>query len=139
MKEAGLVIGLNNEVVYEFTPPQRSSSYLPDKVAKWDVSVEESPSLWHVLWRHRDSLAGFAHSHPGSGKPFPSVTDLTTFHAVERGLGRRLKWWIASSSNLVLIEWEDDPKIDEWGGSYWSESVQEPHWTTRLRELSALQ
>ena len=43
-------------------------------------------------------LAGVAHSHPGGGIPTPSWEDLTTFAAVEDGLGQRLVWWIVSEA-----------------------------------------
>ena len=122
MMEAGLVIGLNNEILYEHVPADRSVSFLPD-----------SRSLWDVLWEHRDNLLGFAHSHPGSGDPSPSGTDLSTFDAVERGLSQRLKWWITSSDTLILCQWEE-PQPDMTG--YWVQPVDDTLWVARLRELS---
>ena len=44
------------------------------------------------MWEHRKILGGVAHVHPGYGEPTPSHEDVSTWAAVERGLGRRLLW-----------------------------------------------
>ena len=69
--------------------PGVSYAFLPD-----------SRSLWDEIWDNRHNLLGVAHTHPGSGPPWPSLTDLTTFHAVENGLGRDLVWFIATSDAI---------------------------------------
>ena len=118
MKEAGVVLNLDEWPVFWHAPQQRSGGSLPD-----------SRDLWDVLWEHRDDLAGFAHTHPGSGLPGPSHTDLTTFAAVEAGLGMRLLWWIVSSDHVVVLHWN--------GQGYVSERVwNEPNWVVLLRRLS---
>jgi hypothetical protein len=118
MIEAGVVLGFDEEPLYWHTPPGRSGGSLPD-----------SRSLWDVLWEHRDDLMGFAHTHPGAGVPGPSHTDLTTFAAVEAGLGVRLLWWIVSSDHVVVLH-----RVD---GNYVSERVwNEPDWVALLRRLS---
>jgi hypothetical protein len=92
--EAGVVIDIHGEPLYWHLPVNRSMGSLPD-----------SRSLWDVLWNAEMDgvLAGFAHSHPGTGTPQPSHEDLTTFRAIEDGLGRELKWWITSANVLVLV------------------------------------
>jgi proteasome lid subunit RPN8/RPN11 len=94
MQEAGVVIAKLGEPIHWHLPDARSGGALPD-----------DRTLWNVLWDNRDKLAGVAHSHPGSGLPGPSYEDVTTFAAIEAGLGVRLKWWIVSSDSAVLCEW----------------------------------
>jgi proteasome lid subunit RPN8/RPN11 len=90
--------------------------------------------LWQVLWDafKDDALLGFAHSHPGSGVPGPSYSDVTTFAAVEAALGKRLDWWITSSDHVVMLRWSGPDKI-----SYRATIVTEaPSWAAELRRLS---
>ena len=101
MIETGVLVG-DGDFIYWHLPPGRTGGSLPD-----------SRKLWDVLWEHRkDEFLGFAHSHPGAGVPAPSWEDITTFAAVEAGLGRRLHWWITSSDNLVLLLWEGPERYD---------------------------
>ena len=93
MIEAGLVIGYDYTVLRQHIPSGRTSGSIPDDGA-----------LWYFLWENRDRVFGFAHSHPGSGIPVASHTDLTTFAAIEQALARRLAWWIASNSHVSLIQ-----------------------------------
>jgi proteasome lid subunit RPN8/RPN11 len=94
-------------------------------------SLPDSRELWDVIWKHRERLAGVAHSHPGGGVPGPSHEDVTTFSAVELALGRRLDWWITSADAVVVGRWEGPHKYD-----YRAERVEpEPAWTERLRSL----
>ena len=83
MLEAGVLIDLDGNVLFEHTPQGRSVAYLPD-----------SQDLWSAIWESRDRVRGFAHSHPRGGSPTPSHTDVTTFHAIELGLGKKLDWWV---------------------------------------------
>lgn len=93
-------------------------------------ALPDSRELWDVFWTHRATLLGFAHTHPGRGIPGPSHTDLTTFAAVEAGLGKRLHWWIASSDHVVLLRWS----AGIYGGLTVPKSAVP--WVDRLRELS---
>lgn len=121
--ETAAVIGPDNTVIRMHEPPGRSATYLPD-----------SQSLWDVSWDNREDLVGIAHTHPGSGFPSPSRTDLTTFEAMEKGLGKRLKWWILSSSHSVLLEWNPvNPGYDVTSFIF---PDQEPSWMADLRRLS---
>lgn len=120
MIETGAVI-TGNGVAFWHLPKNRTVSSLPD-----------SRTLWEVLWDLRtEDFLGFAHSHPGRGEPSPSMTDLTTFAAVETGLGRRLHWWITSEDQFVEILWEGPHRLE------YKKGLIEPFdWVYRLRELS---
>ena len=101
MTEVGVVVGRDGAALHWHAPPGRCSVALPD-----------SRALWDVLWTHRDQVLGFAHSHPGSGRPSPSWTDLTTFAAIEAALGRRLTWWITSADRVVTVGWRGPDPLD---------------------------
>lgn len=120
MIEAGVVV-VAGDPVHWHLPVGRSGGSLPD-----------SRQLWDVLWDlRREEFLGFAHSHPGSGVPGPSWTDITTFAAVELGLGRRLDWWITSSDHVILLGWHGPDKHE-----YKGHLVGEPPWAPLLREHS---
>ena len=109
MKEVGVLIDLEGQPIYWHLPEDRSSGALPD-----------SRNLWDVIWENRDKVSGFAHTHPGYGKPGPSYTDITTFAAIETGLGRRLHWWIATGDQLSvdhIIPFAVAPQLDSRAAS----------------------
>ena len=120
MREAGILISQNGNILYSHTPHGRTVGSLPDSV-----------DLWSVFWENRRRLLGFAHSHPGSGVPAPSWTDLTTFAAIEAGLGRRLSWWITSSTHVIEVRYEGPEKYD-----YKSAVVVAPWWSEHLHKIS---
>jgi hypothetical protein len=110
MMETALVV-LQHSVIWH-EPDGRSWGSIPD-----------SRDLWLVLWDHRADLVGVAHSHPGRGRPQPSIEDLTTFCACEAGLGRRLFWWIATADECRKFQFRgpdpqdyvgDDDPIHFW-------------------------
>ena len=121
MIEAGAVV-TEAGVVHWHLPTGRTGGSLPD-----------SRNLWDILMEHRkDVFLGFAHSHPGSGVPGPSWTDLTTFAAVELGLGRRLTWWITSATHMIGLTY-DGPTKHKYN-PFLMEA--EPEWAAQLREHS---
>lgn len=121
MKEAGVVINSTGDILYEHTPDGRSGGSLPD-----------SHALWKFFQENAGSIAGFAHSHPGSGHPTPSWEDVTTFSAVERALGVSWDWWILTSDNAAKYAWRGPDKY-----TYTQRSHDGPRiWMPRLRELS---
>lgn len=122
MMEAAAVISLGGDALAWHSPPGRSSVALPD-----------SRPLWDVIWEHRGNLAGVAHSHPGSGVPGPSHTDVTTFSAIEQGLGRRLDWWIISRDCAILCRWVG-PNNLQYGGV--QVSPEACRWFDNLHRLS---
>lgn len=92
--EAALVFDFHGGVIHWHVPPDRSSAALPD-----------SADLWQVLWDNKEILGGVAHTHPWSGSAGPSQTDVTTFAAVEAGLGDRLVWPIVTFSEVRYFTW----------------------------------
>jgi len=120
MIEAGAVV-TGSGVIHWHLPKGRTGGSLPD-----------SRDLWDVLWAHRrEPFLGFAHSHPGGGVPGPSGIDITTFAAVELGLGRRLTWWITSSTHMIGLNYQGPDKY-----KYNPFLVEEPEWAAQLREHS---
>ena len=101
MTEHAFVVGADGAVLHHHAPPARTAVSLPD-----------SRDLWSVLWSHRANLAGVAHTHPGGGRPAPSREDVTTFAAVEAGLGRRLVWWIANADGVAAFGWAGPERFD---------------------------
>ena len=125
MIEAGVVVDRSGQPLFWHLPPGRTAASLPDSRTLWDV-------IWNAF--KDDTLRGFAHSHPGSGVPAcsPSISDVTTFAAVEAALGRRLEWWIASSDHVALLRWSGPDKL-----SYRATILTEvPSWAAELRRLS---
>lgn len=119
--EAGVVVDTRGEPLHWHLPTNRTVASLPD-----------NRDLWYVFWENRANLSGFAHSHPGRGTPGPSWTDLTTFAAVEDGIGQRLDWWITSEDSLVVCRW-----VGPGRHAYKVEPLaQEPAWVNELRRLS---
>lgn len=129
--EAGVVLDRQGQPIHWHMPPGRTAGSLP-----------ESPDLWDIFWKHRDNLSGFAHSHPGSGVPGPSYTDVTTFAAVEAGLGTRLDWWIISEDSIALFKWYGPDRLGYRGDPLrvWGPQspvlAGDPPWVLELRRLS---
>ena len=120
MREVGALINLKGEVIAWHLPQDRTGGSLPD-----------SRHLWDLIWENKEDLWGFAHSHPGSGVPGPSHTDITTFAAIEGALGKTINWWITSSDTLVVVTY--------YGPEYITFLIQpknEPSWVKELRERS---
>lgn len=99
--ETGVVVDYACQPIHWHEPKNRSSVHLAD-----------SRDLWDIFWENRKHIAGFAHSHPGSGWPEPSNTDLTTFSAVELALGDRLFWWITSADRYIVLTWRGPGPYD---------------------------
>lgn len=125
MKEAGVLINHHGKVIHWHAPDSRDAHALPD-----------SRNLWDTIWENRGTVAGFAHTHPGSGTPQPSHTDLTTFAAVEAALGKRLVWWIFSSDTASTVIWRGPEKLDYVGVA--EKTNLGFDWVDELRELSEI-
>jgi hypothetical protein len=120
-REAALVIGRDGEILYRHVPADRGVAALPD-----------SRTLWDFYFENYKKMSGQVHSHPGTGWPSPSHTDITTYAACEQSLGRRYFWWIASEDKLVLVTWAGPGRHD-----YGVQRVEdEPPWVAELRRLS---
>lgn len=120
MMEVGVLINKNDNPIHWHLPPGRSGGALPD-----------SRTLWNQIWDNRHYILGFAHSHPGSGEPGPSWTDITTFAAIEAALGKRLDWWITSSDQMVVVKWIGPGKHE-----YACQRMRDSWWVAKLRRLS---
>lgn len=98
--ETGLVFDRWGRPIFWHLPPDRTGGALPD-----------SRQLWEVLWENRENLGGVAHTHPWDGPPGPSSTDLTTFAAVEAGLGQKLVWPIVTFTAVRYFVWEGPDRL----------------------------
>lgn len=92
MMETALVFDLHGKTIHWHEPRGRSGGSLPD-----------SRDLWDVLWENRDRLGGVAHTHPWDGPASPSGTDITTFDAVERALGKQLLWLVVTFTDVLGV------------------------------------
>lgn len=128
MIEVGAVIAKDHRVLYWHVPAGATAGSLPD-----------SRELWDVLWEHRDEIAGFAHVHPWIGDAAPSSIDLSTFAAVELGLGRPLSWWIVTFTDVARVE--RDPDAEAYAVTAGYVAVRRPpelmlSWVEPLRDLA---
>ena len=96
MMETALVFDREGKTIHWHEPPGRSAGSLPD-----------SRSLWDILWENRERLGGVAHTHPWQGSAIPSGTDLSTFDAVERALGRSLLWPVVTFNKVAYVVRDD--------------------------------
>ena len=116
--EAGVLVDLDCEPIHWHSPHDRNTGALPD-----------SRQLWDIIWENRARGMGFAHSHPGSGFPSPSMEDLTTFAAIEAALGKRLVWWIVSEDMWAEFCWVGPARFVYKTGP----NMYQPLWIERLR------
>ena len=125
MIEAAVVIDQHGRPLYWHSPPDRSVGYIPD-----------SDKLWNAIWDNRAQIGGVAHTHPGSGLPGPSHEDLTTFMAVEKGLGRPLTWWILSKDRTAILQRSLIGFNQDHMGVYGLVEIPDPPWAAELRANS---
>lgn len=123
MLESALVFDVEGCPIYWHLPVERTGSYIPD-----------SRALWDVLWANRRLIGGVAHTHPWSGAIAPSAVDVTTFSAVENGLGKRLIWPIISLHEVGYFSWIG-PKNHDYRAREDDFRIKE-HLINRLRDLS---
>lgn len=97
MIETAVVFDFHGETLLWHEPTGRSSGQIPD-----------TSSLWDFIWENRAIVHGIAHTHPWFGIPGPSTTDLTTFAAIEKALGKRLIWPILSFDLHVNVWYNSD-------------------------------
>lgn len=96
MIEVAVVVDAKHEVLCWHAPADASGAAIPD-----------SQDLWQLLWDRRADVLGSAHVHPWHGEAWPSHTDITTFRAVELGLGKTLVWWVVTFSDVTRVEWSE--------------------------------
>lgn len=95
MKELGLLIWNDGSVWIDHEAPNRTAG-----------SISDSADLWQSFWDNRHRVMGHAHTHPGGGVPGPSWTDITTYAAIELGLGKRLDWYVVNRDAVVVCHWK---------------------------------
>lgn len=103
--------------------------HLPDG-RTW-ASVPDTSELLQLLVQHRAEMAGTAHSHPGTGVPGPSWTDITTYSVLEKYFGTRFRHWIASMDRMVLVIWCGPDRYDYAVTAI--DKAEEPPWAEELR------
>ncbi len=106
-----------------------------DETVLWEESSESAIALpdarerWEAIWSRRDVLVAIVHSHPVGPSAF-SVEDETTMAAVERALGRPLRWLVLSPHGLrARAEAVADDEI----------VTPDPPWADRLRRASRME
>ena len=67
--------------------------------------IPDTRSLWEVLWENRDRVCGVAHIHPWYSPSGPSSTDVSTFEAIEAGLGQRLIWPVITMDQQAFFRY----------------------------------
>lgn len=97
MIETALVFDNEGNTIHWHEPPGRSGSYIPD-----------TRDLWEIIWENRHRLGGVAHTHPWNGESWASGTDVTTFAAIEQGLGKRLLWPIATFTEVGYFQYNTE-------------------------------
>ena len=99
MLEAAFVFDDCGRVLYWHEPTSRTA-----------ISIDDSFDLWDIIWSFRKRLGGICHSHPWKGLALPSITDLTTFAAVEKGLGKKLIWPIVTTNHIAYYHYDANPQ-----------------------------
>jgi len=125
IRETIVVFDTDGKAIYWHEPDDRSAGYVPD-----------SDDLWDFLWANKDRLGGYAHTHPWSGRAAPSSTDLTTFAAIEMGMGKHLLWPIVTFSGMICVV--RNPSYED-GGAMWTNAgplTIEFDWVDELRRKS---
>lgn len=89
MREMVLVFDTEGWAIFWKGPKGSSEGY-----------VEDSDLLWDRIWHERAHIGGVAHTHPWNGEAHPSQTDVTTWAAIEAGLGKRLLWPIVTMTEV---------------------------------------
>lgn len=126
MIETGVVLDKNGEVLFWHEPAGRTAGSIPD-----------DPDLWTRIWNARDVIGGHAHTHPWEGQALPSQEDLSTYHAIERALGRSLKWYVVTMNDVARVIIETHPTYKGFIG--WTAfMVDTPAWVPQLRAKSTL-
>lgn len=80
-------------------------------------SVADSCRLWDEIWENRKIVGGVAHTHPWTGTTHPSYEDVTTFRAIEAGLGELLLWPIITFTHVNYFSWHDQGELDLYGNA----------------------
>ncbi|MFA6234103.1 MAG: hypothetical protein WC824_07955 [Bacteroidota bacterium] len=99
--ETALVFDKEGKTLLWHVPAGRSGGGIPD-----------SHDLWEFLWENRKIIGGVAHTHPWNGEAWFSQTDVTTWAAIEQGLGIRLVWPVVTMTEMKQFSWVGPEKLD---------------------------
>lgn len=101
MFETALVFDKEGKTLRWHEPNGRASCALPD-----------SRDLWTFMLENRGILGGVAHTHPWEGEAWFSGTDVTTWAALEAGLGIRLVWPVVTLTEMKQYVWVGPDRLD---------------------------
>lgn len=114
MIETAYVFDREGRVIQFHTPEGRSAGSIPDTRSLWLTLQKYNKHLGggsHKLsWE--GPTGGVAHTHPWEGLAAPSRTDVTTFSAVELGLGQRLLWPVVTFTHIAFCVWAGPEPYD---------------------------
>jgi hypothetical protein len=97
------------------------------------AAIPDSSSLWDILWAHRKTVGGVAHTHPWDGPSSPSGTDITTFAAIEKGLNLRLVWPVITMTHELYIYLS--PSDEVYTGMFPPPFASTAEWKANIEEL----
>ena len=95
MIETALVFDDHGRIIQYHEPAGRTAGSIPD-----------TRSLWDLCWKYRNQLGGVAHTHPWDGPASPSRIDISTFRALELGLGRLYLWPVVTFTEVGYYGWD---------------------------------
>lgn len=112
-REVFFLVGANGAVLW--SDASDSPLALPDSRARWEA-----------IWSRRDEIVELAHSHPVGPDAF-SPEDVTTMHALDAALGRRLRFSLVTPGGYFVRGVDDR-----------ADAAPAPAWSAELARLSGL-
>lgn len=109
--------------------------FWPSTGTETSGSIPDDRSLWDYIWENRERIGGVAHTHPWSGEAHPSHTDLTTYAAIEAGLGKRLCWPVVTMTEVRYFGYADPAQDYE---EYTPEFAVNEAWLHGINEMRRL-
>lgn len=89
------------------------------------ITLPDSRARWEAIWEHRAVAVELCHSHPLGPEAF-SAEDVSTMHALDAALGKRLRFSLVTPTQYLVRDDEDHAVPDE-----------APAWVEELRRDSA--
>jgi hypothetical protein len=90
------------------------------------LALPDSRERWEAIWNRRAELHEIAHSHPLGPEEF-SAEDVSTMHALDDALGRRVRFSLVTPTQY-LVRGERDEAV----------KAEPPAWVPALRLASGL-
>ena len=120
----GIVADRRREVLFLIG---RGGAVLWSDLGTSPVALPDSRARWEAIWSRREELEEIAHSHPVGPLAFSSE-DETTMAALDRALGRALRYSVAAPAGLLVRREGNDALAEE-----------EPWWAALLRAASRME